>query len=120
MAKDYHGEKPITNTDMQMAKTHLTGTIKLKKAELALNKNKIADHKQAIANTNDPKSVVYNQGHINGHVKDNKVVQKTIDQRQTSMKTLGKLQPVSKGLISYIAKKKLGASNIAAMAGKKG
>lgn len=94
MAATYHGEVPVTKTDMAMAKNHLTDTIALKKTELALNKSKINDHKQAIAATTNPKSISYNQQHIQGHENDNKTIQKTIAERQTSQKTLNNLQPI--------------------------
>lgn len=116
MAKDYHGPVPVTPTDIAMAKTHLQDTLKMKKAELNMNLQKIADHSQAASATNDPASQAYNQGHIEGHVKDNKAIQKVIDDRQTSMKTINNLKPVPVGMAEYIGKKKLGASNMAKMA----
>lgn len=94
MSATYHGEKPVTKPDMDMAKDHLTNTIALKQTELALNKSKIKDHQQAIASTTNPKSISYNKQHITGHENDNKTIQATIAEREASMKTLSNLQPV--------------------------
>lgn len=91
--KSYHGPTPVTADDITMAKKHLADTLAIKKKELALNKSKISDHKQAVASASNPKSVAYNKDHIEGHVKDNKVIQKVIDERQASQKTIATLKP---------------------------
>lgn len=65
----------------------------MKKAELNLNLQKIADHQQAAQNTDNPQSVAYNQGHIQGHVADNKTIKKVIADRQASVKTVNNLKP---------------------------
>lgn len=93
MAVTYHGKTPVTAPDISMAKKHLKDTLKFKKTELNMNLGKIADHQQAVANTNNPQSVAYNKGHIAGHVKDNKDIKKVIAERQASVKTVNKLQP---------------------------
>lgn len=102
MAKDYHGPTPVTKSDISMAKTHLKDTLQFKKAELNMNLQKIADHQRAVSNTSNPASIAYNKGHIQGHVKDNQVINKVIADRQTSMKTIKKLKPV--GLAGYLEK----------------
>lgn len=93
MSKTYHGPTPVTEDDITMAKKHLTDTLTLKKKELNLNQSKIDDHKRAVVNTNNPKSKSYNQGHIEGHVKDNKEIKKTIAERESSMRTIKTLKP---------------------------
>lgn len=80
MSKDYHGPKPVTKTDVSMARKHL-------KVTMALEKKKVAEHQVAKRNTSNPKSKAYNQAHIKAHQQD-------IKQRQTSLKTISKLHPV--------------------------
>jgi hypothetical protein len=91
--KSYHGPTPVTDDDITLAKKHLTDTLTLKKKELKLNNSKIADHKQAVAATDNPESKAYNRDHIEGHVKDNKAIKKVINERQASQKTIATLKP---------------------------
>lgn len=93
MSVTYHGPVPVSKPDIIMAKKHLKSTLALKKTELNMNLQKIADHQQAASNTNNPKSVAYNKGHILGHVKDNKSIKKVIAERQASVKTVNNLKP---------------------------
>jgi hypothetical protein len=109
--KDYHGPLPVTESDLDMAKEHLKDTLKQKKAELKLNLKKIKDHKDAAADATNPKSKSYNEGHIDGHVKDNKTIKKVIAERQNSMNTLGTVKPdrtyddVRKSKVAIMARK---------------
>lgn len=63
MAKDYHGLKPVTPSDMKMAFNHLSTTKKL-------TQSKITDHQQAVAATSNSQSKSYNRGHVVSHKKD--------------------------------------------------
>ena len=80
MSLDYHGQKPVTKTDVKLAKKHLKATIKLEKS-------KTSDHLRAAKSTSNSRSKAYNMSHAKGHQKD-------IKQRQTSLKTISRLHPV--------------------------
>lgn len=77
---DYHGPKPVTKSDVKLAKKHL-------KVTMALEKKKISEHQTAAKRTSNPRSKSYNQAHVKAHQKD-------VKQRQQSLKTISKLHPV--------------------------
>ena len=80
MSDLYHGRKPVTKTDVSMARKHL-------KVTMALERKKVAEHQTAKKNTSNTRSKAYNDAHIKAHQKD-------IKQRQQSLKTISKLHPL--------------------------
>lgn len=88
MASDYHGIKPVTPSDMKMAKNHLTST-------RSLNNKKIVDHSNAIkqaAKMGNKMSVRYNIAHKQGHINDNKKIARSLN----TLKNLGLRKQLTK------------------------
>lgn len=80
MSNDYHGPKPVTKSDVKLAKKHL-------KARQKLAKKSIVEHTSEKQKTNVAKSKSYNQGHITGHRKELKQIKR-------SLNTISKLHPL--------------------------
>lgn len=85
----YHGIKPPTKEDAQMANSHLDRTF-------ALNASKIAEHqaaKRRAIKMGNQKSVAYNDSHLTKHQDDNKQVMKS---KKTLQGLRSALKPIAK------------------------
>lgn len=110
MSTSYHGIKPVTDEDKDMAKKHLKKTLKLKEKAQELNKEKIEDHREALKDRmreGNKASVRYNQGHIDGHEKDLDDVDKEQKKLHQSLKTLGMLHTHSRRTYNQVRNAKV-------------
>lgn len=99
MSMSYHGLKPVTDEDKEMAAKHLKATLKVKEKAAELNKEKIEDHREALKQRikdGNKQSANYNKGHIEGHEKDLDNIDKEQDKLHQSLKTLGTLRTHSR------------------------
>jgi hypothetical protein len=98
-APDYHGVKPVTDDDKDMAEKHLKLTRKLIDDKKELLQDKIDDHKKALIDRvkeGNKRSANYNKSHIQGHEKDLDDADDDEDKIRTSLKTLGTLKTHSR------------------------
>jgi hypothetical protein len=80
MINNYHGIKPVTDSDKVLAGKHLNMTKKV------VNK-KIQDHRVAMNNATVPASKAYNRSHLLKHAAEVKSI-------NNSLKTLSKIKGV--------------------------
>jgi hypothetical protein len=99
MSLDYHGIKPVTEDDKDLAAKHLKKTLKFREDEEDLNQDKIDDHKKRLVKAvkeGNKRSANYNKSHIENHQNDLDDVDAEQDKLQQSLKTLGTLRTHSR------------------------
>lgn len=78
MINNYHGVKPVTDSDKVLAGKHLNST-------KSLVQSKIKDHQVALKQATVPASKTYNKSHIAKHVSEIKSI-------NNSLRTLSSLK----------------------------
>lgn len=99
MSTDYHGVKPVTDDDKDMAEKHLKATRKMAEEKSELLQDKIDDHKKALMQATkdgNKRSMNYNKAHLNGHQSDLDDVDAEQNKIGRSLKTLGSLRTHSR------------------------
>ena len=106
----YHGVKPVTDDDKDMAEKHLKKTLKLKEKAQDLNREKIEDHREALKDAvkdGDKRSANYNRSHLEGHEKDLDDIDKEQHKIHQSLSTLGTLRTHSRRTYNDVRKAKV-------------
>lgn len=99
MSQDYHGVKPVTEDDRDMAAKHLKKTLKLREQERELDAEKTEDHREAVKKAlkeGNKRSANYNKSHMINHEKDLDDIDQEQDKLHKSLKTLGQLRTHSR------------------------
>ena len=111
MSADYHGIKPVTDTDKKMAKDHLKATKDMLEDKADLLEDKVDDHKKALKDAikaGNKKSASYNRAHMTAHVHDMNDTQKDEAKIHRSISTLSKLHTHSRKTYNDVRKASVG------------
>ena len=96
---NYHGVKPVTDDDKDMAEDHLKQTLKAKADVRDMVQDKIDDHKKALAKAmkdGNKRSANYNRSHMTNHQAEVDDIDKEQNKLHKSLKTLGTLRTHSR------------------------
>ena len=99
MASDYHGVKPVTEDDKELAEKHLKETQKLREKQHDLVQDKIDDHRKALkkrVKDGEKRSAAYNKSHMEKHQDELDDIDHEQDKLHKSLQTLSQLRTHSR------------------------
>lgn len=106
----YHGIKPVTDDDKDMAEKHLKATQKLKEKSHDLVEDKIDDHRKALKKAmkdGEKRSANYNRSHMVNHEHELDDIDKEQKKLHNSLSTLGSLRTHSRRTYNQVRQTKV-------------
>ena len=107
---NYHGVKPVTDDDKDMAANHLKQTLKAKADVKDMVQDKIDDHKKALTKAlkdGNKRSANYNRSHMEHHKDEVDDIDKEQDKLHKSVQTLSSLRTHSRRTYNQVRNAKV-------------